>query len=300
MENQELTSVITVTCQTGPILDKAIASILASDSPFELVLVNNGNPPDVEEKLKALAAADQRVKLISGHGNIGFAKAANLGAKAAKGKYLLFLSQECTIPVNAITRLLAAAAKLKSHFMFGARILDEKGREKRNSRRMLPTPTAELVDLLGLGSFLPEFRLNMHKEPLPKAITEIPAISRDFMFIPAASFWVMEGFDEKYFLYYEDLDFCVRFNRFGGKTYFVPTLAVTKAEGEGKQEKEFMENNKAQGLRRYFHESFNHMYSQPILWAIDALVLARAWVRIGFYKLMLHPEVKKAVSKYHK
>lgn len=301
MENQELTSVITVLYNTGGALDEQIASVLASDSPVELILINNGNPPELEEKLKALAASDPRVQLITGQGNIGFAKGFNQAVKLAKGKYLLFLGVDRVLPKSAIAHAVSVAAKLKPHYMIGARLVDAKGGEQPNSRRTLLSPVKALVQFFDLGAFFPEMRLSMHKEPLPKKISEVPAISRDFMFIPAESFWTLDGFDKNYLMYQEDLDFCMKFNRFGGKIYFIPSINIPQIEGGiTGVELEFDEKSKAQGEMRYLHENFNHRYTQPVLWLMDALILSRAWIRIGYHRAMLHPEFKKVVLKYHK
>ncbi|MDD3288075.1 MAG: glycosyltransferase family 2 protein [Alphaproteobacteria bacterium] len=283
---ETLTSVISVTYHTGPVLDKLIASVLASTVPVELVLVNNGNPPEIEAKLKALADSTPQMKFITGHGNVGFAKGCNLGAKAAKGNFLLFLNPDSMLPPDGVEKLYAEEAKLKPPFMLGARLLDGNGKDQRGCRRALLTPKTAFIEALHLYKFFPKIRLNLHEEPLPETTVPMPAISGAFMFLSTKSFWNINGFNEKHFLHVEDLDFCYRFRQSGGEIYFVPSLVVTHIGGTSSTTNEFLEKQKARGFIRYFHENFNHEYPQPILWALDLAILARMCVKIGIPKLM--------------
>ena len=79
-----LTSVIMVSYNTGPVLFRAVESVLAQTAPVELYLVDNGNPPEIVDKIRSLAQADSRIHLITGHGNVGFSRACNVGARAAE------------------------------------------------------------------------------------------------------------------------------------------------------------------------------------------------------------------------
>ncbi len=277
-----LTSVILVSYFTGPVLDRAIEAVLLAESPVELVLVNNGNPPEVEEKLAALAAKDTRVQLITGHGNVGFGTACNKGARAAKGAYLLLLNPDCLLPTDALPKLLNYAADLKRPFMIGARLRDEDGRDQRGCRRALLTPKTALIEALHLYHWFPHIRLNYHNEPIPEAITPIPAISGAFMFLPRGDFVLIKGFDERYFLHVEDLDLCLRFRRGGGQIYFAPDISVTHVGHTSETTSAFLEKQKAKGFVHYFHENFASEYPQPLLWALDLAI----WGRLGLKLLV--------------
>ena len=270
-----LTSVIMVTYHTGPVLDRAIASVLAQTEPVELVLVNNGNPPDVEKRLAEKAKNETRLRWLSGQGNVGFGKGCNLGAKNANGECLLFLNPDSLLPPDALARLHQRAAKLKRPFMLGARLVDEKGKDQRGCRRALLTPKTAFIEALHLQKCFPKQRLNYHEEPVPLDITPMPAISGAFMFMHQQDFWLIKGFDEGYFLHVEDMDLCLRFRRAEGEIYFVPDVVVTHVGSTSKATSLFLEKNKAQGFMRYFHENFGHAYPQPVLWALDAAILAR-------------------------
>jgi GT2 family glycosyltransferase len=279
MASLPLTSVVMVSFFTGPVLDQAIEAALASTAPVELILVDNGNPPEVTAALAARAEGDKRLTFITGHGNVGFSKGCNLGAKAAKGLFLLFLNPDSVLPKDAIMRLLTHAQKLKRPFMIGARLQDEHGHDQRGCRRAILTPIAAFVETFHLGASFPQHRLNLHQQPIPEHITPVPAISGAFMFVLAADFAFVKGFDEGYFLHVEDLDFCLRFRRAKGEIYFDPSVVVRHVGGTSTTTSLFLEEQKARGFVRYFHENFGHSYPQPVLWVLDAAIWGRFWVR---------------------
>jgi len=287
-----LTSVIMVSYHTGPVLDRAIAAVLAQSAPVELVLVNNGNPPDVEDQLKAKADAGPGIRFLTGQGNVGFAKGCNLGARNAQGDCLLFLNPDSLLPPDAVERLHGHAAKLKRPCMLGARLLDEKGKDQRGCRRALLTPKTAFVEALHLQKYFPEHRLNYHEAPVPADVTPMPAISGAFMFLHKDDFWRIKGFDEDYFLHVEDMDFCLRFRRAEGEIYFVPDIAVTHIGATSKVTSLFLEKNKARGFIRYFHENFGHAYPQFVLWALDAAIMAR----LGVIRALAFLEARKSAK----
>lgn len=273
-----------VSYHTGPVLFEAIAAALAQTAPVELILVDNGNPPGTLTKLEAIAHQSGPLRLISGHGNVGFGRGCNLGARAAQGEYLLFLNPDSMLPKDALAKLHTHAAALTRPFMIGARLLDEDGTDQRGCRRALLTPKTAFIEALHLGPLFPKLRLNFNNEPVPNSITSMPAISGAFMLLPREDFEKIGGFDEDYFLHVEDLDLCLRFRRAGGEIYFAPDVPVTHIGGTSKATKAFIEKHKARGFVRYFHKNFGKDYPAPFLWMLDLAIWARCWIKIAMSK----------------
>jgi GT2 family glycosyltransferase len=278
MSTHPTISIIMVSYFTGPVLERSIAAVLAQTVPCELVLVDNGNPPEVTEQLKHQSLADHRLTFLTGHGNVGFSKGCNLGAKAARGEYLLFLNPDSLLPDGALERLLVHAAALPRPCLIGARLLDGQGRDQRGCRRALLTPKTALIEALHLHRLFPRERLNYHEEPVPERLTPIPAISGAFMFLAAADFWRINGFDEGYFLHVEDLDLCWRFRQAGGKIYFAPDIVVTHIGGTSKATSAFIEKHKAAGFKRYFKMNFKDSFSKLLFLFIAVAIDIRAYI----------------------
>ncbi len=96
------TSVVIVSYYTGAALQDCVGSVLAQSGLSGLVLVDNGNPPDALAWLRSRAEADPRLRLITGHGNIGFAAGCNLGVAASAGELVLLLNPDRGIAARSI------------------------------------------------------------------------------------------------------------------------------------------------------------------------------------------------------
>jgi len=279
--NQSLTSVVIVSYHTGPVLFEAIASVLAQTAPVELLLIDNGNPPEASDKLRTLALQDARLHLFNGQGNVGFSKGCNMGAHAAQGETLLFLNPDSVLPPDTISKLNEHGARLKRPYMIGARLVGADGKDQRGCRRAALTPMTACVEALNLGVLFPQMRFNRHHEPLPTTLMQIPVISGAFMFLPREDFWNMGGFDEHYFIHVDDLDLCLRFRRKGGEIWFAPDIKATHFAGTSKANRAVLERHKARGFMHYFHKNFGSQYPKPFLWLLDAAIWVRMGVRMG-------------------
>ena len=251
-------SVIMVSYRTGPVLAQAIDAVLAPDQAGvgELILVDNGNPPDVTTALARRAEAEPRLRLVSGLGNVGYARACNLGAQEARGRYLLLLNPDCCLGPGAVPALLAEAAALDRDWMLGCRVRNPDGSDQRGSRRALLTPVTALVEAVRLDRLSPRLlrrhRLNQHDMPLPKGVARVPAVSGACMLLPAATYRSAGGLDDGYFLHVEDLDLCLRLHRAGTPVYFAPHVQAVHHAGSSHARPLLVEWHKTRSLLRYF------------------------------------------------
>jgi len=289
MQQMQKTSVITVSYHTGAVLFDMIASVLAQDGVCELIVVNNGNPPDITQKLEAMAAAEPKLKFITGHGNVGFAKGNNLGAKAATGEYLFLLNPDSVLEAGDVTKLMAQSQKLPRPHLIGPRILDANGKEQSGSRRDMLTPWKAFVEVFFLYKLFPKHpafqRWKWHEAPLPADITEVPAISGAAMFLPRDDFFLTGGLDEGYFLHVEDVDFCFNLAKAGAKIFFMPQLSVKHIGATSDAPKPVVERHKTISLSRYFHKNFGATTPLPFLWLLDGAIWARFYLYLLRSKL---------------
>jgi len=111
------TSIIIVSYHTGPALDLCLHSVLRQEGLAEVILVDNGNPVGVVEKI---THHDSRITLITGQGNVGFAKGCNLGAAKASGEYLLFLNPDCVLSEGALASFMSELSNWPRVGLMGA------------------------------------------------------------------------------------------------------------------------------------------------------------------------------------
>ena len=278
-------SVVMVSYRTGPILFSAIESVLSPDQVgvAELILIDNGNPPEVTAELARRAERDPRLRIVSGHGNVGFARGCNLGAGEARGHHLLLLNPDCRLARGAIPALLAEAAGLGEDWMLGCRVRNPDGTDQRGSRRERLTPVTALVEVLRLDRLSPRLfrhhRLNHHLDPLPARTAPVPAISGACMMLPAATYRAVGAMDEGYFLHVEDLDLFLRLDRAGTPIHFAPHVDATHHAGSSRVNPLFVEWHKARGFLRYFRLHFRDPRWLPLLGPLAAGLLVRCVFR---------------------
>ena len=282
-------SAIVVSYFTGPVLPRALAALRAQPGLMEVILVDNGNfPGDVEA---ACTGEGAPVRVLSGHGNIGFAAGCNLGAKSARGEFLLILNPDAVMPDGGLARLLSDAAELERPWLMGAKLVGPDGAEQQGSRRRVLTPWTAFVEATRLYKLAPNHpyfrRFNLHTEECPEDVIDVPTLSGAVMLTPREDYQAIGGMDERYFLHVEDVDFCLRFSKAGGTVWFNPHVEVLHYKSSSRANPVKIEARKTAGIIRYFHTHFADAYPKPFLWLVGGAL----W---GLFGVLF---VKRGVAK---
>jgi N-acetylglucosaminyl-diphospho-decaprenol L-rhamnosyltransferase len=261
-----------VSYHTGPVLFAAIEAALADPTVERLVLVDNGNPPEVRRELEQRAAREPRLLVIEGQGNIGFAAGSNLAVRHIDQPYVLLLNPDCRIPQKAGETFRAELQRRPVAALLGAVMVDEDGVAQRATRRNLPTALALLVEALHLYRLKPAWPRIEIEGALPIVTAPVPAISGAAMFLTRENYWALGGLDSGFFLHVEDLDFCARFQAAGGEVCLVPGIRIAHARSSSAARHVIVEWHKAQGFRRYFRKRGMALWQRPLM---DLAILAR-------------------------
>jgi N-acetylglucosaminyl-diphospho-decaprenol L-rhamnosyltransferase len=275
-------SVIMVVYLTGPALFKAVARVLADPDVDDFVIVDNGSSEADQARLFAISQTDDRVRLLQGHGNIGFARGANLGASAARGRFLVFLNPDAFIERGCVRSLADTAIGQPSPCIVGARILNEDGTEQRGARRYEVTPVTTLLSLTRLAEAVPAFRkyeIHLENEPLPDAPVAVPTISGACFGVSRADFRRLKGFDGDFFLHVEDVDLCWRARQMGGVVLFHPTAEVEHLGHTSRVEPFFVEWFKGHGLARYFVKRANNWPRSLLAYVVGPIIVLASVAR---------------------
>jgi GT2 family glycosyltransferase/nucleoside-diphosphate-sugar epimerase len=296
MVNAAHTSVVMVTYQTDAGLRVSVDSVLRQDGLRELIIVDNGNAESVLQWLRELAENNKQVKLLTGHGNVGFARGCNLGAAEATADYLLLLNPDAILPENALVTMASAMQAREDAWLMGAHLLNADGTEQRGGRRKVMTPCNALSESLYLYRLLGWERLNDHKTPVPTEVTKLEAISGAFMFFRRSKYQQLSGMDEQYFLHVEDLDICRRVNEEGGVIYFVPEVKVVHLRSTSKASSVFVEWQKAVSGYLYFRKFYGAAIWVPMAAAM-ALRFAGKLAVGAVLRILPEKEDRKAVRR---
>ncbi len=275
--SEDSVSAIVVSYNTGPVLAECIAALKRDRTVTEIVLVDNGNPAGAIDR--AAGDADVPVRVLTGHGNVGFAAGCNRGAAAATGYYLLIINPDAIVATGGVARLLADARELEAPWLMGALLTGPDGTEQQGSRRADLTPWRAIFEASYLARLAPNLfpPFNLHRTPRPAKLVEIPTLSGACLFLRASDYRAIGGMDEGYFLHVEDIDFCKRFRDAGGRVWFSPDVAVTHLKSSSDAPRKEVEAHKTRGLIRYFDTHFEKTWPAPARWVLAKLL----WLSYG-------------------
>ncbi len=274
-------SVIMVVYMTGAALGESIACALNEELVGELVIVDNGSTADDMIYLHALAERDRRVVLLTGHGNIGFARGANLGARTAKGDLLIFLNPDAFLQPGCVAELAREIEGRPAPTLVGGRVLNTDRTEQRGARRGEITPITALMSLSRLSGKggLRRYEVHWEGEALPEHAVPVPTISGACFCMRREDFDHVQGFDEKYFLHVEDVDLCWRVRSAGGQVLFHPRAEVVHLGHTSITSPLRVEFHKGVGLARYFRKRAVGVGQRALAWTLSPVVVIAAIVR---------------------
>ena len=272
MSTETAISAVVVSFHTGDILNACLTRLLECPRCEEVILVDNGNRDDVVRNLLAWQTAEPRLKLVTGHGNIGFGRGCNLGAKQASSPILAFVNPDCVLDRESLARL-ADLADSPVPVLVGGHIRDENGVEQRGGRRGTLSLWSACVSFSGLGRPGEQAGIwrdfNRNREVLPDEPIETPVVSGALMVTRRDIFWQIGGFDEAYFLHVEDIDLCHRYGLAGFKVIFDPLARATHIGGTSQTAAWRVEIAKLRSFLYYFWK-----FSRPPLGRLAVLLMA--------------------------
>ncbi|MEJ6006934.1 glycosyltransferase family 2 protein [Paucibacter sp. AS339] len=225
-------SVLIVSYNSRPQLPALLNLLMQELAPLdaELLLVDNashdGSADLVAEQFPA-------VRLLRSRQNLGFAAANNLAARAARGRILLLLNPDALPERGAIAQGLALMRQHPEVGLAGACLRDEQGRQQ-PSGRMFPSLPQEAIVLSGLAARFPRSRWlgwldRSWADPAqPATVDWVPGA---FALLRHRLFDSIGGFDERFFLYYEEVDLCRRIQAAGYRVQYWPQLKVQHIGG---------------------------------------------------------------------
>jgi len=281
-------SVIMVVYMTGEALFQSIACVLDDPLVDEFVVVDNGSLRSDRAGLEALSERDERVVLLTGHGNIGFARAANMGARTAQGDILVFLNPDAFLQPGCIAELVRELEQRPGPCIVGGRVLNADRTEQRGGRRGDITPMAALVSLARVADKLPGLRgyeVHWEGEAIPEKPAAVPTISGACFSMRREDFEAVDGFDEGYFLHVEDVDLCWRVRQQGGSVVFHPKAEVIHLGRTSRSSPLKVEFHKGVGLARYFRKRARNGSGRLLAWVLSPLIVCTAVARPVVWRL---------------
>ena len=224
-------SIIIVNWNSADFVRQCLKSIAANPPTVshEIIVVDSGS---FDGCGKMLAEEFPQARFIQSESNIGFARGNNLGAKSSNSRVLLFLNPDTEVKTNAIDLLFQALERQATAGITGARLLNSDGSLQTSCIQSFPTVLNQVLDSDFLYRLLPRSSLwgiAALRDAAPQSVVEV--ISGACIMIRREVFERIGGFDERYFMYSEDLDLCWRVRQLGFNCVYVSGARIVHHGG---------------------------------------------------------------------
>ena len=225
-------SVFIVSYNTVDLLRQCLESLFANTTgiDYEVFVVDNISRDGSADMVRREFPT---VKLIANSVNVGFAAANNQACKDSTGEYLFLLNPDAETRPNAVNNAVAFMEAHPEAGMCGGRLLNPDGGLEPSARRF-PGVISNFFILSGLSDRYPNspvFGRADYKYFDHQSVLAVDWVPGTFTAIRRSMIEQIGFFDERFYLYYEETDLCLRANRAGWKIYFIPDAEIMHVGG---------------------------------------------------------------------
>ncbi len=227
-------SVIIVNYNVKHFLEQCLYSVRQAlkKTSGEIIVIDNCS---TDKSLAYLQPAFPDVRFIANKENLGFARACNQGLKLSSGRFVLFLNPDTILPEDCFEACIRFFREHPDAGALGSKMLDGSGQFLKESKRAFPSPLTSLYKLFGLSKLFPRSAhfSRYHLGHLDENNNnEVDVLAGAFMMIKKEVLDQVGGFDERFFMYGEDVDLSYRIQKKGYKNYYFAGSPIIHFKGE--------------------------------------------------------------------
>lgn len=261
-------SIIIINYNTKELTTNCISSIYRHtyNISYEIIVVDNGSCDGSKEFFEK----STNLKYIYSEKNLGFGKANNLGARYASGKYLLLLNSDTLLIENSIVDLynFFEENNLKLNLGIAGCILCDENLNHINTAGFFPKVNFYILDYLNKffkTGFKTYKSLNFDKT------TIVDMVSGADMFLRRDLFEELNGFDESFFLYFEETDLQKRIYNSGRRNYIINSSKIIHLEGGSLKINNWKRNVIQTSQTQYFRKNESKHYFKYVMFEMLCL-----------------------------
>lgn len=263
-----------VNYNTRELLRTCLKSIQAI-GPEEIVVVDNAS----SDASATMVKADfPNVRLIPNECNHGYGKAANQAIRNCRAEYVLLLNSDTVLSRGALASLGTYLHHNPSVAIVGPRLVNADGAWQ-PSCFPFPTPLDILLDVSHLGQMarlLPIARDAYLRTWTHTCARSVPWVSGAALAIRRQAFDIVGGFDESFFLYYEEVDLCFRLAKAGWQVHFAPITTVVHAGGASAiQQRSNSAVQLYSGLLHFYRRHYSGLRQVELILLIECIAFLR-------------------------
>jgi len=262
-------SIIFINFNDSVHLEKSLLSLEknAQDIDYEVIIVDNNSTDGSQEFIKDHFPS---IKFICNEENRGFAKANNQGIRESKGEYILLLNTDTSINPGALGELLQEMRGSSDIGGAGPALLRGKDDYQVSFGRKVNF-FSELLQKSFLNTY---YKMKLKRE---KKEREVDWLSGACLLIKKSILIEVGLFDENFFLYFEDIDLCLRIKENGWRLIYLPQAEVFHSGGGSTKSLKLASRFHYRKSQLYFYEKHNSKISVALL---------RTYLRICFLFLL--------------
>ncbi len=189
----------------------------------EVIVVDNNS---ADESCKMVKLLFPKVTLIENKENLGFSKGNNIGVAKAKGEYVCILNPDTVVAEDTFTKILKFSESKSNLGIVGCRLIDGTGKFLPESKRNIPVIKVAAQKIFGNDTHY--YANHLEETETGKAAIFVGA----FMVLKTEVYNSVEGFDEDYFMYGEDIDFSYKLLNKGFDNYYYGATTIIHYKGE--------------------------------------------------------------------
>ena len=229
-------SIIIVSWNVKPLLERCLSSIFlyGKNLDYEILVVDNNSIDGSKEYLTDLAKKKQELKIVLNNKNLGFAKANNQAIKISKGKFVLFLNPDTEIRGGTLQKMVDFMKKNPSCGIAGCQLRGVNGKIQ-SSVRSFPTLISQVLIFLKLPYLfpnLPAFKKYFLYSFDYGGEQEVDQLMGAFLMTRRGMLQEIGSFDEKFFIWFEEVDLCLRAKEANWQVIYTPRTEILHHGGQ--------------------------------------------------------------------
>ncbi len=271
---------IIVNYKVAELLVNAIESVYRSTATDALEVIVIDNHSEDDSRYRVTQRFDQ-VVWIQNQENMGFAHAVNQGLRLAQGDTLVLLNPDSILDPECLDQLRICLGSDPQIGIAGGRILNPDGSIQKQCRRNIPTLRSAFFRLTLLSDLFPSLQL-AHEYEIDRiddqSVSDVGAVSGSLMVFSRRLLHDIGFLDDTFFLFGEDLDYCLRARNAGYRVVYCPYASATHLRGESRKKRPFRtlwHTHHAMSL--FYRKHFRDTHPFPIRTAVRLGIWCR-WI----------------------
>jgi GT2 family glycosyltransferase len=266
-------SIVIVNYNTKELLKQCLECLKweMGNGKWEVIVVDNGSTDGSPEMAREFAKKHSCLFVIENRSNLGFAKAVNQGIRQAVGEYILLLNSDTVVRPGALRAMVDFAKAHPLVGVVGGRLLNQDG-----------SIQGSCYHLPGVWRAIKEFwlgtkEISVFKKYTPegKSPVEVEAVMGAVFLIPRKVINKVGLLDERYFMYFEDLDYCRRVRKAGFKIYYLPKAEFIHHHGASGRQIPQQTHQWLVESSKIYHGKFKYYLITLIIW------IGQKWQKIS-------------------